>query len=184
MATDQALKQESYTQKTLKNISISTKQLYDIYSSLVYLNFSDKKEVGETLDIKEILQKSITYYEPLCESKHIRIKTDLQPYNFTIPQTQLQLLFGNLIGNAIKYSPAGSTITLQLKEGMFMIRDEGLGIEIETQKEIFKKFKRGTQYAGGFGIGLSIVKSICDEYRIKIEIESVPGKGAEFRLIF
>jgi len=184
MATDQALKQESYTEKTLKNISISTKQLYDIYSSLAYLNFADKKEAGVALDVSEILRKSISYYEPLCESKRIRIKSELEKYIFTIPETQLQLLFGNLIGNAIKYSPAGSTITLQLKEGLFSIRDEGLGIEIHKQKEIFKKFKRGTEYAGGFGVGLSIVKSICDEYGIKIEVDSSPGQGAEFRLSF
>ena len=130
------------------------------------------------------MQKSITYYEPLCESKRISIKSDLHTYIFTIPETQLQLLFGNLIGNAIKYSPAGSIITLQLKEGVFSIIDEGIGIETHTQKEIFKKFKRGTAYAGGFGVGLSIVKSICDEYGIKIEVDSVPDKGTEFRLIF
>jgi len=184
MATDQALKQESYTKKTLKNISISTKQLYDIYSSLAYLNFADKKEVGEALDISEVLKKSISYYEPLCESKRIGTKLDLETYIFTIPETQLQLLFGNLMGNAIKYSPAGSTIYLQLKEGVVSIRDEGIGIEVDKQKEIFKKFKRGTKYAGGFGVGLSIVKSICDEYGIKIEVDSVPGQGTEFRLIF
>ena len=136
------------------------------------------------MDVTEVLQKSISYYEPLCESKRIRITSELQTHIFTIPETQLQLLFGNLIGNAIKYSPAGSTITLQLKEGLFSIRDEGIGIEVKTQKEIFKKFKRGTEYAGGFGVGLSIVKSICDEYGIKIEVDSAPDKGTEFRLIF
>lgn len=184
MATDQALKQESYTEKTLKNISISTKQLYDIYSSLAYLNFADNKEAGVALNITEVLKKSISYYEPLCESKRIRIKSDLEKVVFAIPETQLQLLFGNLIGNAIKYSPAGSTIIVRLKEGLFSIRDEGIGIEVKTQKEIFKKFKRGTAYSGGFGVGLSIVKSICDEYNIEVEVDSVPGKGTEFRLIF
>ena len=184
MATDQALKQESYTEKTLKNISISTKQLYDIYSSLAYLNFADKKEAGVALNIREVLQKSISYYEPLCESKRIRIKSDLEKHIFTIPETQLQLLFGNLIGNAIKYSPAGSTITLQLKEGLFSIKDEGIGIDIDIQKEIFKKFKRGTEYAGGFGVGLSIVKSICDEYGIKMNLVSELDRGTEFILSF
>jgi two-component system OmpR family sensor kinase len=184
MATDQALKQESYTQKTLKNISISTKQLYDIYSSLTYLNFSDKSEVGEALDIEEVLQKSITYYRPLCESKRIKVEVDLEKHIFTIPEAQLKLLFGNLIGNAIKYSPANSTLRLEIKEGIFVIKDEGIGIEESKQKEIFKKFKRGTEYSGGFGVGLSIVKSICDEYGIGLELESVPDIGTEFRLSF
>jgi len=184
MATTQALKQEAYTQKTLKNISISTKQLYDIYSSLTYLNFSDKSEVGEAIDISEVLKKSIVYYEPLCESKRIKVEVSLEKHIFTIPEAQLKLLFGNLIGNAIKYSPANSTLKLSIKEGTFTIQDEGIGIEEVKQKEIFKKFKRGTEYSGGFGVGLSIVKSICDEYGIAIELDSVPDEGTEFRLSF
>ncbi|RLA58174.1 MAG: sensor histidine kinase, partial [Epsilonproteobacteria bacterium] len=66
----------------------------------------------------------------------------------------------------------------------FRIIDEGIGIEESKQKEIFEKFKRGTDYSGGFGVGLSIVKSICDEYGIKIDLKSVIKKGTEFKLIF
>lgn len=184
MATNQALKQETYTQKTLKNISISTKQLYDIYSSLTYLNFTSKKQEGEALDISEVLQKSIVYYEPLCESKRIKVEVDLEKHIFTIPEAQLKLLFGNLIGNAIKYSPANSTLKLHISKGMFTIKDEGIGIEESKQKEIFKKFKRGTAYSGGFGVGLSIVKSICDEYGITVKVDSEVNVGTTFTLSF
>jgi len=184
MATSQALKQKSYTQKTFKNISISTKQLYDIYSSLTYLNFSNSNEESAVIDIADSLQKSIVYYEPLCESKRITVDAELEEHIITIPEAQLQLLFGNLIGNAIKYSPRGTTITLRLKEGVFSIKDEGIGIDHDKQKDIFKRFKRGTEYSGGFGVGLNIVKSICDEYGIEIELDSAPNEGTEFRLRF
>ena len=184
MTTNQALKQEHYTKKTLNNISISTKQLYDIYTSLTYLNFSSKKEVTKEINISEVLQKSIEYYEPLCQIKRISIEVAIEPYFFAIPKDQLQLLYGNLIGNAIKYSWANSTMYISLKEGIFSIKDEGIGIEPTKQKAIFEKFKRGTEYAGGFGIGLNIVKSICDEYGIAIKLDSIPNKGTEFRLFF
>lgn len=184
MATSQALKQKSYTQKTLKNISISTKQLYDIYSSLTYLNFSSSNKEDDVVNIAESLQKSIVYYEPLCESKRISMDAELEKHIITIPEAQLQLLFGNLIGNAIKYSSRGTTITLRLKGGIFSIKDEGIGIDHDKQKEIFKRFKRGTEYSGGFGVGLNIVKSICDEYGIEIELDSAPNKGTEFKLRF
>jgi two-component system OmpR family sensor kinase len=184
MATNQALKQEKCTQKTLKNISISTKQLYDIYSSLTYLNFSDKEEQVEVLDIAEVLQKSIAYYSFLCESKRIKVQTDLKSHSFMMPQAQLKLLFGNLIGNAIKYSPANSTLKLSMKEGIFRIQDEGIGIDPDKQDEIFKKFNRATEYSGGFGVGLSIVKSICDNYSIGLSLDSTPDVGTEFRLDF
>jgi len=184
MSTNLALKKGEYSEKTLKNISISTRQLYDIYSSLTYLNFSDKEEIDEVIDIAAVLEKSCHYYMPLCESKRMLMKVDLEPFTFKIPESQLKLLYGNLIGNAIKYSPANSTISLSIKDGIFSIKDEGIGIEASKQNMIFEKFKRSTEYSGGFGVGLSIVKSICDEYDIRIELKSILDKGTEFKLFF
>lgn len=103
---------------------------------------------------------------------------------FAIPESQASLLFGNLIGNAIKYSSPKTEIDISLKGNIFIVKDRGIGIEPERQKEIFKKFTRGTSYSGGFGIGLSIVKNICSEYGINIEFDSIPSKGTEFRVYF
>ncbi len=182
MATDQALKRGKCTDRTLRNISISTRQLYDIYRSLTYLNFDQKSEPANEIDWGEILKKSAAYYRPMCESKRITLKCEIESTPVTMPEIETQLLFGNLIGNAIKYSPAGSTITLTLKENCFRITDEGIGIEHVRQKEIFKRYERGTDYAGGFGVGLSIVKRICDRYGIEIVVDSTPGKGTTFEL--
>ncbi|MCB4745076.1 MAG: ATP-binding protein, partial [Sulfurovum sp.] len=63
-------------------------------------------------------------------------------------------------------------------------KDYGMGIDPKKQKEIFKKFTRATSYSGGFGVGLSIVKSICEQYHIDIELNSILDEGAEFRLYF
>jgi len=182
MATDQALKQGECTEKTLRNVSISTKQLYDIYRSLTYLNFKKKEEVSEVLQLDEILKKSVVYYKPLADIKRITFETDIEETTCVVPESQITLLFGNLIGNAIKYSSPRSKITVSLKDRILTIKDEGIGIDPEKQKEIFEKFKRGTDYSGGFGVGLNIVKSICDEYGIKIELDSELGVGTEFRL--
>ena len=182
MATDQALKQGECTEKTLRNVSISTKQLYDIYHSLTYLNFKKKEEVSEVLQLDEILKKSVVYYKPLADIKRITFDADIYDTTCVVPESQITLLFGNLIGNAIKYSSPRSKITISLKERVLTIKDEGIGIDLEKQKEIFEKFKRGTDYSGGFGVGLNIVKSICEEHGIKIELDSELDKGTEFRL--
>ena len=184
MSTKLALKQGECTGKMLKNISISTKQLYDIYRSLTYLNFSNKKEIAEALDVKNILEKSVAYYGALAEIKRIAFEVKLEPMMFAIPEAQATLLFGNLIGNAIKYSSPKSKIEIVLKDNVLIIKDEGIGIEEAQQKKIFDKFKRGTEYSGGFGVGLNIVKSICDEYNIRIVLDSVFGEYTEFRLYF
>jgi len=184
MSTKLALKQGECTGKMLKNISISTKQLYDIYRSLTYLNFSNKKEIAEALDLKSILEKSVEYYGALAEIKRIVFEVKLEPMMFAIPEAQATLLFGNLIGNAIKYSSPKSKIEIVLKDNVLIIKDEGIGIEEAQQKKIFEKFKRGTEYSGGFGVGLSIVKSICDEYGIEVSLESKIDSGTTFRLKF
>ena len=184
MATEQALKQGECTPKTLKNISISTRQLYDIYRSLTYLNFSEKKEIDEVIDVGESIEKSIAYYRPLAEVKQIGFETAVESYRYRMPQPQLQLLLGNLIGNAIKYSQRRSTITIIFHDGVLRIIDEGIGIAPEKQKEVFEKFRRGTDYSGGFGVGLSIVKSICDNYGIDISFSSKEGEGTTFILRF
>lgn len=184
MSSSQALKMGECTEKTLKNISISTKQLYDIYRSLTYLNFSSKEEVVEPLDIRQTLEKSVAYYQPLAEIKRIVFDVSLDKMIYTMPEAQATLLFGNLIGNAIKYSSPKSTITIRLKGKSLSIKDEGIGIDESKQKEIFEKFKRGTEYSGGFGVGLSIVKSICNEYGIEISLSSSLGNGSKFILKF
>jgi len=94
------------------------------------------------------------------------------------------MLFNNLISNAIKYSPPDSSIEIQLKNGQFSIKDQGIGIAKEELEKIFERYRRSTEYAGGFGIGLDIVKSIAKEYSIDLGINSILKQGTEFKLSF
>ena len=184
MATQQALKQSRCSEKTLRNIAVSTKQLYDIYRSLTYLSFSKREESDEVIDVEKVLLESIDYYRPLAEMKQIGFVVNTEPLKYMISSEHATLLFGNLIGNAIKYSPRKSSIAIVLEKGKFAIRDEGIGIAPEKIKVIFERFKRGTEYSGGFGVGLNIVKTICDRYDIRIEVDSTLNRGTEFRLNF
>ncbi len=182
MATGRAIKKGVYDKKALRNISISTKQLYDIYASLTYLNFSQKVLVQDTIDLKSILLKSIDYYRELCESKDIILHIKSDTMYFPISEDQAGMLFGNLISNAIKYSMAHSEISISLKDRKFTIEDHGIGIDKDRLSKIFKRYNRETKYAGGFGVGLSIVQSICDEHNINIDVESQLEKGTLFTL--
>ena len=184
MSAEQALSLGNCSPKCLNHISISTRQLYDIYRSLTYLSFSGVADQAEVVEVGEVLQKSVTYYQPLSQIKRITLETEIGHGLYTIPAQQLSLLFGNLIGNAIKYSPAGSVIKISLHDGLFTIEDQGIGIAADEQTKIYQRFARATRQSGGFGIGLSIVKSICDQYGIDIALDSEPGNGTTFRLFF
>jgi len=182
MSSKRALQKGVYDEKILTNIAISTKQLYSIYRSLAYLNFATPKEEPTELDLRPILEESIAYYGELSRAKNIIFKTDFCDAELLITEERAGLLFSNLIANAIKYSLPDTTITVTLREHLFSIRDEGVGIEKEKLETIFKPYERGSNIAGGFGIGLSIVKQICDEYKIVITVESEPDKGSCFTL--
>lgn len=182
MSSKRALQKGVYDEKILTNIAISTKQLYSIYRSLAYLNFATPKEEPKELNLRPILEESIAYYGELSRAKEIVFKTDLRDAALRITEERARLLFSNLIANAIKYSMPDTTVTVTLKEHLFSIKDEGVGIEKEKLETIFKPYERGSQIAGGFGIGLSIVKQICDEFKIEIVVESELDKGSCFTL--
>lgn len=184
MSVSRALKKKVYDEKALKNISISTKQLFDIYRALSYLSFESKHQSSPVLDVARVLEKSVLYYKELSESKKIEIILEAEPFNFKIDETKLSMLFGNLISNAIKYSMPESMIKIRFKDGIFTIQDEGIGISQDKLSKIFERYNRQTDYAGGFGIGLSIVQKIAKEYGIGVDVRSEKEKGTCFTLVF
>ncbi len=184
MSVSRALKKREYDEKILTNISISTKQLFDMYRALSYLSFEAVPQTSYELDVSTVLQKSVAYYKELSESKNIKINVEAEPWMFTIDETKLSMLFGNLINNAIKYSMPNSVINITLKRGVFKIQDHGIGIEKEKLSKIYERYNRETEYSGGFGIGLSIVQKISQEYGIPLDVSSEKEKGTCFRLDF
>ena len=183
MSTKRAMDKGEFDARLMRHISISTKQLYDLYTSLTYLSFGIDEE-DEQLDLADVLRSSIEYFRELSESKKIQFITEIQMHSFTISRQKALKLFNNLISNAIKYSPPDSQITIALQNGEFSITDKGIGIPEELQTKIFDRYKRATDYAGGFGVGLSIVSDICSEYDIGIEIDSNPDNGTTAVLKF
>jgi two-component system phosphate regulon sensor histidine kinase PhoR len=94
----------------------------------------------------------------------------------------------NLVSNAIKYSPSGGTVTVDMKsEGDTLtvaVRDEGIGIPQDKLSRVFEKFERvddrDTRQAGGTGIGLFLVKHLVERHDGEVWVESELGKGSSF----
>ncbi|MDD2357700.1 MAG: HAMP domain-containing sensor histidine kinase [Thiovulaceae bacterium] len=182
MSAKRATQKGVYDEKILKNISISTKQLYSIYQSLIYLSFSTKPKEVQEINLKEIVKEVIEFYSELCLAKNIAIISSLENTFMRLDQERAKLLFSNLLSNAIKYSMPNKSIKLTLMKESFIIQDEGIGIAKEKMTKIFDLYERASNQAGGFGVGLSIVKQICDEAGIKIEVDSKLNQGTAFRL--
>jgi signal transduction histidine kinase len=100
---------------------------------------------------------------------------------------RLAQVIGNLFSNAIKYSPAGGTIHVQLRarhDGVLLaVQDEGMGIAPEDQEHVFDKFFRTAEAAsaiGGTGLGLAVAREIVETHGGTINVESQPGEGSRF----
>jgi len=184
MSTSRLKAKKDYDEKTVKNISISTKQLYDIYASLSFLSFDNSSEEAVALMFDEIVKEDIAYFSELLEKKNIQLRTQLTPCPLKIAPTKAKMLINNLLGNAIKYSNPNTNIKITTRKNSLIIQDEGIGIKQEKLQEIFNRFVRANSYAGGFGVGLNIVESIVNEYGFHIDIKSKENIGTTIIIIF
>ena len=128
-----------------------------------------------------------------ARSKEIELSVELprdMPHAVEADQALLHQAVYNLVENAIKYTPKGGQVTLNLLSTAetltFAIKDSGIGIQPEDKKRLFEKFYRGTHREAlaqrGTGLGLAIVKSIAERHRGKVWVESELGKGSTFFL--
>ena len=102
---------------------------------------------------------------------------------------EMKSAFGNLVSNAIRYTPQGGAIALQWRidddgSGVFAVRDSGIGIAPEHIPRLTERFYRvdrsRSRATGGTGLGLAIVKHVLLRHRGELEVESVPGRGSTF----
>ena len=107
-------------------------------------------------------------------------------------ESELASAFGNLVSNAIRYTPAGGSVTLAWREGQdgarFSVEDTGIGIEADHIPRLTERFYRvdrsRSRETGGTGLGLAIAKRALARHDATLEIESQPGKGSRFSARF
>ncbi len=184
MSTSRAKSKKVYDEKIIQNISISSKQLYDIYASLSFLSFDNASEDAIELAFDKVVADALEYFAEILQKKNIKIDFNSASCNLLIAPTKAKMLVNNLISNAIKYSHPHSSIIVTLSENSFEIKDCGIGINKEKLHAIFERFTRANSYAGGFGVGLNIVDNIVKEYAYKIHIDSKEGVGTTVSLKF
>lgn len=154
---------------------------------------SDGKDIDmEEVDLREAVELAIERNLPQARNKKIEINDELT--DATIkgnPQSLVELL-SILINNAVKYSPENKKIEVNLKKRkgkvIIEVTDEGSGITAKDIPYIFDRFyradtSRNKSKTDGFGLGLSIAKSIVDIHNGDIKVESEVGKGSKFKIL-
>ncbi|HEV3008475.1 MAG TPA: phosphate regulon sensor histidine kinase PhoR [Burkholderiales bacterium] len=148
---------------------------------------SDKR-----VPVQPLLERLKSDAEALSNGKHT-IRAQIETHNDLLGvEGELASAFGNLVSNAIRYTPAGGTVTLAWREGpdgaRFSVEDTGIGIEPEHIPRLTERFYRvdrsRSRETGGTGLGLAIAKRALARHEAILEIQSEPGRGSRFSARF
>ncbi|MGE5351126.1 MAG: PAS domain S-box protein [Acidobacteriota bacterium] len=186
----------SETQRTqyITFIQESSKNMLGLVNSLLdwtRLQTGRMKFEPERLNIRDVIQKSITIMAGTALQKGIRLELLLEQDTHVHADHNLLLqVFNNLISNSIKFTNFGGAISISCTPGKgltnyhFIVKDTGVGIKKEDLGKLFRvdsKFTlEGTKGEKGSGLGLSIVREIIEKHGGEIYVESEFGKGSEF----
>lgn len=139
-------------------------------------------------DLAEAVQHIVNNFEPEYHSKSISLEFDGQTVITVADRDKISQVIVNLLSNALKYTPAGGKVAINLGDEedctRIDVRDTGIGIPVEDLPFIFERFYRAdksrTRTTGGTGIGLTIAKTIVEAHKGTITVESEPNKGTTF----
>jgi heavy metal sensor kinase len=192
LAQDAQLKPQ--TRETLGSSLEEVDRLAEIVEGLLALSRLDTGEARAEwvrFDLAALVATTADQMSLLAEDKHITVVCDSsERVMIEGDQARLKQVVVNLLDNAIKYTPNGGRIKLKIaqEEGnaVLDVADDGIGIPPEALPHVFKRFFRvdgsRSRDQGGAGLGLSIVKSICDAHGARVEVSSTPGQGSRFRI--
>jgi signal transduction histidine kinase len=141
-------------------------------------------------DIESVCREVIEEFRAMNEGSHtLTLSVTGEHFHLIVDQKLLRYIFSNLLANAMKYSPEGGAVHVDLiqkdQEILLCVKDEGMGISKEDQLHLFDAFHRGANVSDiqGTGLGLSIVKQFVELHNGSITVESELNKGATFTVI-
>lgn len=170
-----------------------SESLLALVNDLLVINRMEAGKIAQKMEkvkIDVILNKIIEFFKPEAKMQKVSIKAalpqELPPIQADV--RDMEKLFTNLIGNAIKYNRENGSVTIKGEvEGSFVrydVKDTGIGISPEHLPHIFDDFYRAdderTKKISGTGLGLTIAKKIVDSHFGRIEVASEPEKGSVF----
>ena len=171
-------------------------RMIETFLSVEKLSAGQMEMKQERFGLKGVVDRCAERAQPLADAKRITVElTGIPPVEITGDRELMEYAIYNLLTNALKYSPSGTTVRIGAnaeednKKGQvgLSVEDQGIGMNKQEITRVFEKFyrtKRAEQSGeAGTGIGLSIVEQIIVQHGGSILVESEPGKGSRFTLI-
>ncbi|HRY99295.1 MAG TPA: HAMP domain-containing sensor histidine kinase, partial [Bacteroidales bacterium] len=145
------------------------------------------------LDPCAVVQTCLDTIRPYAIQREISLNLNAEPgINLTADAAELEMVFNNLISNAVKYNVDGGRVDCTLRQetdGLHIdVKDSGIGMSPEECSRLFGDFVRirnpRTRDISGSGLGLSIARKILEQYGARISVESAPDQGSTFSVFF
>lgn len=178
-------------QKYVSTVRQASRRLTDLITNILKLNKLENQDISteyEKINLTEMLSQAVLNYEDIIDKKGLNLDCNFDDVIIYSSPSYLEIVWNNLISNAIKFTESGGSITVILKEHLdrveVSVSDTGCGISKETGKHIFDKFYQGdTSHSGeGNGLGLPLVKKVIDILGGEISVKSEIGKGSTFTI--
>ena len=170
----------------LKRIERAVRQCSELIDALLLLSRRERQAPtdGETTDVARVVEQVVDSQRPHLGNKPITVRVDIdQALAVPAPSSVVAVALSNLIGNAFKYTPAGEVI-ITVGHGRVSVEDTGPGIAVEDAEKLFERGVRGTKLGKGGGLGLAIVRRLCELYGWTVSLAPRPQGGATATLRF
>ncbi len=174
----------------IENINYEISRMTKLIDNLLFLSRKDKSAAIDEMqvsDIKETMDKLSMGLGSLAAESGLGFRIETKTALVHVPEVELERLIVILAENAIKYTDKGEVVVRTYTDsgfGVLEVSDTGHGIAAEECKKIFERFYRSeadrSRKTGGYGLGLSIARSIVESYNGKIGIDSHVGVGSKF----
>ena len=142
---------------------------------------SGRPLVSEPVDLTRLLVEAVSDSRVLAPDHQWRLSLPEESVEVTGDEHRLHQVVTNLLANARKYTPAGTTVTVSAHSGGFAVHDDGPGFPDDLVDHAFERFARGdvartrAGKGGGYGLGLSLVSAIVTAHGGRVALRSVPG---------
>lgn len=188
------LKKDNLSDETreeyLDTVIAATDRMSALVSNILKLNKVENQRIEmqpESYDLCEQLRVCALQFEPLWMQKHITFHVDIEDKAMiTMDEQLLELVWNNLISNALKFTDAGGTITLRqcsdVRGITVEVKDTGCGMDGATMRHIFDKFYQADRMHAteGNGLGLALAKRVVERLGGTLSVRSQPKKGSIF----
>jgi len=190
---DGAMDDRETCREFVEIIDSEADRLQRLIGDLLELSRIEAKKVAlkcVPADVSSVIRNTVSNFQGQIEKAGLKLDFTLpeKPVMAEIDRDIVQQVLVNLVDNAIKYTPAGGQIEIEVMEKehdiVIVVRDTGMGIPPEDINRVFERFyrvdKARSREKGGTGLGLSIVKHLVDIHGGTVGVNSAPGQGSEF----